>query len=215
MFLFDPDRGTRRRNLIRDQAQSKMRTARKLLDERAHRLANRARGLVADVRSELDLSPVPDVVLEERVRAALGHTVPHAVAHAVQVNAENGRVTLSGKVPGRYIDRLIVEADRVHGVVGVHNVLDILNGTSYDGDMLKVDTGVAAEETMQTLKWPLAMIALGVAGAALTYYVQNRAESCNAEPDGIKSGDEHRTATGALLDRNVDPNAPPPFVLAR
>src|SRR5258706_352442 len=99
MYLFDPDRGSRRRATIRDQAASKIKNTKKIIDENARRLANRAKGIVADVRSELDFSPVPDVVLEERVRAALGHAVPHAVAHAAKVGAENGKVTLSGTVP--------------------------------------------------------------------------------------------------------------------
>ncbi len=179
MYLFDPDRGSRRRAQIRDKAQSKLRHARRMIDETARDLANHARGVVADVRSELDFSPIPDVVLEERVRAALGHAVPHSVAHAVQVDAESNRVTLSGQAPASYVKGLIDEADRVHGVIGVNNLLEIVP----DLPQLNESTGhngwtESRSETLESIKWPLAMMMLGVAGAALTYYVQGRTETC-------------------------------------
>jgi hypothetical protein len=45
MFLFDPDRGDRRRALAKDKMQSAVSKTRKQLDAKSRDLANRAKGL--------------------------------------------------------------------------------------------------------------------------------------------------------------------------
>jgi len=45
MFLFDPDRGNRRRALAKDKMQSAVSKTRKQLDAKSRDLANRAKGL--------------------------------------------------------------------------------------------------------------------------------------------------------------------------
>lgn len=53
MFLLDPDRGNRRRALVRDKVYSAGITAQKAIDARSRDLANRARGVRAEVSSAL------------------------------------------------------------------------------------------------------------------------------------------------------------------
>lgn len=49
MYLLDPDRGNRRRALIRDKMYSAAVTTREAVDAQARDLANRAKGLGAEV----------------------------------------------------------------------------------------------------------------------------------------------------------------------
>jgi hypothetical protein len=75
----------------------------------------RARRLVSD-------TPVPDdLQLIERVRARMGRLVAHP--HAIQVGANNGRVTLSGPVLRHEVARLLDAIRRVWGVATVEDRL--------------------------------------------------------------------------------------------
>jgi len=71
MFLLDPDRGTRRRALIRDQA---VRLTHRLgrTDALTRDIVNRGRGWVAEIQGQFDTTEVSDVVLAERVRSEIG-----------------------------------------------------------------------------------------------------------------------------------------------
>jgi gas vesicle protein len=53
MFLLDPDKGNRRRALVRDKMYSAMVRSRKQIDAKSRDLANRAKGLRAEARSVL------------------------------------------------------------------------------------------------------------------------------------------------------------------
>jgi osmotically-inducible protein OsmY len=121
MFLLDPDRGTRRRALARDQALSAGRRAGDQLGARARHLGNRARGLVASARSRFQAEQADDEVVEERVRAELGRVVSHPSPVIVQV--EHGVVTLSGPILTAEREALI---GAVRGVRGVRDLEDRL-----------------------------------------------------------------------------------------
>src|ERR1041385_3242642 len=88
MYLFDPDRGKRRRALVRDKAQALTRRLQKTVDKTSRDLRNRVQGLALEAKSH----NVPDEVLVERVRSKLGRLVSHP--HAIEVAAKNGVVTL-------------------------------------------------------------------------------------------------------------------------
>ena len=73
MFLLDPDRGRRRRAMVRDRIASRAGHSRTFLRKSRHDMANRARGLAArfrDLAGPVEL--VEDDVLVERVRAKIG-----------------------------------------------------------------------------------------------------------------------------------------------
>jgi osmotically-inducible protein OsmY len=121
MFLLDPDRGTRRRALARDQALSAGRRAGDQLGAKARHLGNRARGLVASARSRFQADQADDELVEERVRAELGRVVSHPGPVIVEV--EHGVVTLSGPILTAEREALI---GAVRGVRGVRDVEDRL-----------------------------------------------------------------------------------------
>ena len=122
MYLLDPDRGARRRGLVRDQA---ARARHKLgggLDATARDLGNRARGTVAEARSRFRREVVDDVVLYERVRSTIGRAASHP--SAIDVSVSEGRVTLQGPVLEHELDDVLRAVERVRGVTEVVNELE-------------------------------------------------------------------------------------------
>jgi uncharacterized membrane protein len=126
MYYFDPDRGTRRRSLLRDQLVHLSRKLERGLDAAARDGRNRSIGVVAKARRRFSRDDAPDVVVEERVRSQLGRVVSHS--HAIGVLAREGRVTLTGPVSATQVERLLVETRRVPGVREIENRLDIHPG---------------------------------------------------------------------------------------
>src|SRR5438128_11922891 len=96
MYLLVPDRGRRRRTLLRDRAVHLRNQTRDGLDTAWRDLRNRTRGLAAGARSRLRRERVDDEVLRERVRAKLGRSVSHP--HAIEVAAHQGFITLRGHI---------------------------------------------------------------------------------------------------------------------
>ena len=122
MYMLDPDKGKRRRALIGDKAYSVLSDARQALGAATRDAAHRIEGLRARARRLVSDAPVPDdLQLIERVRARMGRLVSHP--HAIQVGANNGRVTLSGPVLRHEVARLL---DAIRSVWGVTSVEDRL-----------------------------------------------------------------------------------------
>ncbi|MGH7463772.1 MAG: BON domain-containing protein [Longimicrobiales bacterium] len=65
---------------------------------------------------------VEDRVLEERVRSEIGRKL--STGADVEVAAEHGRVTLSGAVPAKDLQKVVRTARSVRGVEGVENRLE-------------------------------------------------------------------------------------------
>lgn len=99
MYLLDPDRGNARRALIRDRMIHLRNEARWWFSRQMRDLVHRGQGAVAEARSRVVEKPVSDDVLQERVRAQIGHVVSHP--GMLEVKCRNGHVTLHGVViPG-------------------------------------------------------------------------------------------------------------------
>lgn len=96
MFLLDPDRGARRRALVRDKAVWAGRKTRDAAGATRRDLGNRLTGLQARVRNQFADDTADDRTLHARVRAALGHVTSHP--RAICVNVMNGVITLTGDV---------------------------------------------------------------------------------------------------------------------
>jgi uncharacterized membrane protein len=123
MYLLDPDRGARRRSLLRDQG---IHVGHKLGDglaATARDTRNRTLGVTAEFRRRFSRQQPDDEVLHDRVRSALGRLVSHP--GSVTVTAFEGRVTLGGQVLEHELDPLLRGLDRVPGVREVQNELDI------------------------------------------------------------------------------------------
>ena len=119
--LLDPRRGAARRARLRDQALSLAREAGREAVRQGRDLRQRALGAVYEASTRAAGDLVPDEVLVERVRAQIGRPVSHP--RAIEVKAENGEVTLSGRVLRSEVRDLL---ERVAGVRGVQGIRDEL-----------------------------------------------------------------------------------------
>jgi uncharacterized protein YunC (DUF1805 family) len=120
-WLMDPDRGRRRRKLVRDQIVHAGHELEDTARAKAKHLTNRAAGLVHEARGEILDPPVDDRVLEERVRSAVGRVLTNP--GALIVSADRGVVVLSGEVSSAEVQKLVQAARSVRGVEQLENLL--------------------------------------------------------------------------------------------
>jgi BON domain len=123
MYIFDPVLGRRRRALARDKI-IRLRTA---VGEAAgttlRDLKNRSWGTLAEGRAAFLGHNVDDAVLRERVRSKLGFFVRHP--SSIEVQANEGKVTLAGPVLSDEVQQLIDGVRSVRGVRDVENLLEV------------------------------------------------------------------------------------------
>ena len=96
MYFLDPERGRRRRALVKDKLAHSAHVSAGAMGTATRDLAHRASGAIARARSTLRQRPVDDVVLVERVRAQLGRLASHP--HAIAVDATAGRIRVRGPI---------------------------------------------------------------------------------------------------------------------
>jgi uncharacterized membrane protein len=123
MYLLDPERGARRRGLVRDQVARARHRLGDGLDATARDVRNRAQGTAAEVKSRLHRGGVDDEVLHERVRSAVGRAASHP--RAITATLSQGRVTLEGHVLEDELETLLDTVKRVRGVSEVINNLEV------------------------------------------------------------------------------------------
>ena len=129
MYVFDPDRGRRRRALIGDKVEHAKNKAGDLAGKLSRDLRNRAQGLAAETAAILtEDNNVADDVLVERVRAAMGRVpVDHG---AIKVTANNGIVTLGGQALASELPALMAAIREVRDVKDVVSELKVHGETS-------------------------------------------------------------------------------------
>jgi hypothetical protein len=113
-YIFDPDRGGRRRALVRDKAIRGARLTRDGLDATMCDVTNRARGIAAATRARMSHEPVDDDTLVERVRSKIGRACSHP--RAIDVFASDGDVTLRGPILADEMSGVLAAANAVRGV---------------------------------------------------------------------------------------------------
>ncbi len=123
MYVFDPDRGKRRRALIRDKFEAAGNKANDLAGKMSRDLRNRVYGLAVETKSVFRREIISDDVLVDRVRARIGRLPVHA--GAIDVTANDGLVTLRGPVLAEKLPRLLRCVRLVRGVSDVDNQLEV------------------------------------------------------------------------------------------
>jgi gas vesicle protein len=123
MYLFDPDRGKRRRALIRDKAKHMKHVAIQTVTKTERDLRNRLRGVAAEMGSLVDSEEVSDDVLAARIRSKLGRVVSHP--RAVKVKVVEGRAILTGPILSDEAVPLIEVATGIPGVKSIENRLEL------------------------------------------------------------------------------------------
>jgi len=165
MYWLDPDRGARRRGLLRDQAVHAISQARKAADTTWRDAKHRTSGSIAALHFT-GKNSATDEVLVERVRSKMGRYVSHPAS--IEVAASGGHVTLSGLILAHEVDELLQAVNSVKGVREVENRLEVHktpeNISGLQGGVRR--TGEPAE-LMQENWSPTTRLAAGTAGCAL------------------------------------------------
>jgi hypothetical protein len=128
MYLLDPDRGARRRSLIRDQGLHASRKLGEGVGATARDLRNRSAGKAAELTARLKRDQAGDEIVQERVRSALGRLASNP--GAIEVSVYNRRVILNGPVPAAELDSILRSIRRVRGVREVENQLEVYQQTA-------------------------------------------------------------------------------------
>jgi uncharacterized membrane protein len=121
MYLMDPDRGRRRRAGVRDKMVHGLHRTSNGVEVAARDMAHRTQGVAARARGRLLQHQVDEPVLVARVRAKLGRLVSHP--HAIEVTADQTKVTLRGLVLTQEMDDLIKGIESIPGVKQLDNQL--------------------------------------------------------------------------------------------
>jgi hypothetical protein len=125
MYLADPVQGKRRRAKTQAKLLSLAHHASEALYLAARDAGNRLSGLQARVNHLLhqdQAKPIDDHVLEARVRSKLGRNVSHP--HAIQVIAQQGRITLNGEILTDEKEPLLALVRDIPGVLDVRERLE-------------------------------------------------------------------------------------------
>jgi osmotically-inducible protein OsmY len=123
MYFFDPDRGRRRRALVRDKVEAAGDKVEMYAGKMSRDIRNRAYGVVAETKALFKHDEVTDDVLADRVRAKLGRYPVHI--GAIEVGAHDGVVTLTGPILADELPTVMRAARFVRGVKGVDNQLAV------------------------------------------------------------------------------------------
>jgi uncharacterized membrane protein/osmotically-inducible protein OsmY len=163
MYMLDPQQGRRRRALARDRAIWLAHQAELTLDRGVRDLLNRAQSVADDAFSLLAQKPVSDAVLRERVRSRLGRASSHP--HAIEVEAKDGWVTLTGPILQQEMRRALWAARSVAGVRHVENRMQ----AHREADVPDLQGGTAPELLQES--WaPATRAVVGSGGALLLGY---------------------------------------------
>jgi osmotically-inducible protein OsmY len=123
MYIFDPDRGKRRRALIRDKVEAAGHKVSDTADKMQRDLRHRAYGVVAETKSIFRHDEVTDDVLVDRVRSRLGRMPVHI--GAFDISARDGVVTLRGQILADELPRVLRAVRFVRGVKEVDNQFEV------------------------------------------------------------------------------------------
>ncbi len=168
MYFADPNRGKRRRVLLRDQAEKAWHRATALSEKAQQDLFNRAEGAFSEITGQFEDRHAEDDVLIDRVRSHIGPAVSHP--HGIEVAIEEGKVVLKGLILQDEVDHLLTTVRSVPGVEGVVNRLTI---RAEAANLSGLQGGVAREsrsELMQRNWTPALRMAAGTLGGVLLWH---------------------------------------------
>jgi hypothetical protein len=170
MYFLDPERGGRRRAVVRDQMADAANRSSDALRAVRRDMASRTSGTVARVRAVFDRQPVDDQILVERARAQLGHLVSHP--RAIGVTSVDGVVTVRGPILQAEVMLLLKALERVRGVRGVLNQLEEHKDAAH---VPALQGGSAPRAPHRLFAWsPAARAVAGATGTALAGYGASR-----------------------------------------
>ncbi|MCW3099550.1 MAG: cyclase [Chthonomonadaceae bacterium] len=206
MYFFDPDRGNRRRAMVRDKAIHTTTRLGKTIDAASRDFTNRAGGFVAELQSLFSVETPTDARVVERVRARIGHVLAHP--SKVKVSARYGVVTLSGPVLVSEVPALLHCVASTRGVVGVRN--DLLASLVPGADPEHMGEVVILTKRKAPLHWSLTTrMVVGVAGGAVAFYGKKQGGMLGGAISTLGFGLLTRSLTNTVPIQNARLSAPP------
>jgi osmotically-inducible protein OsmY len=125
-YFLDPEGGRRRRHVARDRglalARRQARQAARSADYAAGKAKGAASAAMPSHSDDRKLDQLGDPALARKVESEI-FRAPDAPKGKVDVNVENGVVTLRGEVEQEWIERLANQAEQVTGVKAVRSLL--------------------------------------------------------------------------------------------
>lgn len=165
MYFADPDRGRRRRALVRDKAGRALHGFSDLLDKARRDAAHRTVGVFSGFKALFSDHATDGDVLVQRVRSKIGRVVSHP--HAIEVTAKGKSIVLTGAVLVNEIDRLLRCARAVPGVKEIVNRLKMHESAEHISSLQGGRPRSSRFEWMQQQWTPSLRLGAGAAGAAL------------------------------------------------
>lgn len=208
MYLFDPDRGKRRRGEIRDAAKHVNRIATDAAGKTGRDIRNRLRGVMSEVACLFRTENVTDDVLEARVRSTLGRFVSHP--HAIEVKAVEGLINISGTILTAEVHPLLAAVAAIEGVKNISNCLETHDSP---GDIPALQGGRRRQGKRSGLfktSWsPTTRLITGVTGGALVIYGGKRRGVIGSAAGTLGVGLVTRALTNLETRRLVGPDRHP------
>jgi uncharacterized membrane protein len=188
MYALDPDRGKRRRAMLRDKANHALNELDALLGSSTRDLAQRTQGMLAEMRGAIGgAGNADDERVASRVRTEIGRVVSHP--RAIDISVTEGVVLVRGPVLEEEVEPLLGAIKKVPGVVAIKNWLRV---PEHPEEVSALQGGVRrrARTPLLRARWSPAMrLLLGSTGlAAVALGAEKRGRS------GVAMG-----AAGALL----------------
>ena len=202
-YLFDPDMGNRRRARISDKAVRSLNKTEEAMEATARDVRHRIIGVLSELRSKMteEGEEVSDALLEARVRAKIGRVSAHP--RAIDVQVDNGRVTLSGPILAEEVDPVLSAVSSVRGVAGVENRLEI-HPTADNVPSLQGGAQRSEQFELMQENWsPTARMMMGAAGVVLSLYGLRRDGLFRTMVGTIGLGILTRSATNMPMKRMV------------
>src|SRR5579862_7798160 len=169
MFIADPNRGKRRRAMLRDALVHSGHQVERFAQRFGRDIEHRAEGAIAETRSMFEgEDDASDGVLEQRIRTTVGRAVSHP--HAVEVNCTGGSVFLGGWVLADEVAELTSAVSAVRGVKELSTFLNTTDHPEHISDLQGGGRRRRFPEFLQQSWSPTARVLAGCAGAGLIAY---------------------------------------------
>ena len=204
MYFMDPERGRRRRALVRDQVAHLAATVPPGVRATRRDLVNRSRGLVATVRGRFGDDATDDETLVARVRSKVGRIVSHP--GSIVATSADGVVTLSGPVLASEAEQLIQAVAGTRGVKEVRSQLEVydeIDSISVPGLQGGTERMGARFELLQENWTPAARVVAGAAGATLALLAGRRKDVLGSAVGLLGVGLTARAVTNMPLERHA------------
>ena len=170
MYLFDPDRGKRRRALVRNEIRHVAKVAGDVAGKTERDVRNHLRGIFAELESLFQTRDVSDDGLQARVRSRLGRVVSHP--RAIEVKAVNGLIILRGPILANEEHPLLESITAINGVEGIENRMALHEQA---GDLPALQGGRPRRSGGLKVKWsPTTRLVAAATGGALAFYGARR-----------------------------------------